>query len=77
MQPPHVPRYVSPRQAAEARARRRAILFWTAVAVPLFIAFVMFGYSDQAPAALRDAIAAIDGQFGYPLLSLLKLIVTR
>jgi hypothetical protein len=77
MTPPYVPKYVSPKQAAEARARRRAMLFWTAVIVPLVLLLLLFGYSDQAPAFLRDAVAALDGQFGYPLLALLKMIVAR
>jgi hypothetical protein len=75
--PPYVPKYVSPRQAAEQKARRRAMLYWIAVAVPLVILLLMFGYSDQAPAPLREAIAALDRPFGYPILTLLQWIAAR
>jgi hypothetical protein len=77
MPPPHIPKYISPKQAAEARARRRAVLYWIAIAIPLAIALLLFGYSDQAPAPLRNAVAALDAQFGYPLLALLKAIAPR
>jgi hypothetical protein len=46
---PITPRYVSPKERAENRARIHAWLFWTAVAIPALIALIMFGYSDQAP----------------------------
>lgn len=68
---PYVPKYVSPRQAAQQRAELRARLFWTAVAIPVVFAVLAFGYSDQAPAWLRDAVTAVDGAMGQPVLSLL------
>jgi hypothetical protein len=71
---PYVPKYVSPKQAAEDRARRRARLFWIAVSVPLILAFLFFGYSDQAPAPLRSAIIGLDRMLGYPIIGLLSLI---
>jgi hypothetical protein len=69
---PYVPKYVSPKQAAEDRARRRALLFWIAISFPLAFALLMFGYSDQAPAALRDLTISLDRAFGYPVLWLIS-----
>jgi hypothetical protein len=77
MLPHQVPKYVSPKQAAEARARRRTAIYWTLVAVPLTVLILLFGYSDQAPVALRDAVAALDRQLGYPILTILKAIASR
>jgi hypothetical protein len=74
---PYAPKYVSPKQVAEARARRRALIYWIAVAVPLLVAVLLYGYSDQAPAALRNAVVAIDGMFGHPILRLLGAIAGR
>jgi len=65
--PPHVPKYVSPKQAAEDRARRRAALYWIILALPLIFALLVFGYSDQAPAALRSVTITLDQAAGYPL----------
>ncbi|MBM3528512.1 MAG: hypothetical protein FJX62_10495 [Alphaproteobacteria bacterium] len=77
MQPHQAPKYNSPKLAAEARAQRRKALFWIVVAIPLLFMFLLFGYSDQAPTALRDAIAAMDRQLGYPILTVLKAIASR
>jgi hypothetical protein len=65
--PPHVPKYVSPKQAAEDRARRRAALYWIVLAIPLIFMLLLFGYSDQAPAALRSITITLDQTFGYPI----------
>jgi hypothetical protein len=77
MPPPHIPKYVSPNAAAESRARLRARLYWTALAIPIVLAFLAFGYSDQAPAFLRDAIIAFDRMLGYPLAALIGTIAGR
>jgi hypothetical protein len=69
--PSHVPKYVSPKQAAEDRARRRAAIYWIIVAIPLIFMLLVFGYSDQAPAALRSVTITLDQAFGYPLARLL------
>jgi hypothetical protein len=74
---PYVPKYVSPKQAAENRARRRALIYWVAVAVPVVFMILLYGYSDQAPAALRAFVAAFDGMFGHPILWLLTAITGR
>ena len=75
--PPYVPKYVPPNQAAEDRARRRARLFWIAVAVPIAFAVLAYGYSDQAPAWLRSAIIALDRSLGFPIAWLISLIGPR
>lgn len=67
----YVPKYVSPKEVAENRARLKAWLYWTALTVPVTVALMMYGYSDQAPAMLRNAIAMVDAAFGYPVLWLL------
>ena len=70
----YVPKYVRPEQAAEERARRRALLFRIALALPLIFALLAFGYSDQAPAALRELTISLDRTFGYPVLWLIGVL---
>jgi hypothetical protein len=69
--PLHVPKYVSPKQAAEDRARRRAALYGIVLVIPLIFMLLIFGYSDQAPAALRSATITLDQTLGYPIARLL------
>jgi hypothetical protein len=76
MPPPYTPKYVSPKQVAEDRARRRAALYWIALGMPLIFAVLVFGYSDQAPHSLRSATIALDRSLGYPLARLLGVVVT-
>lgn len=76
MLPPQV-RYVSPKEAAERKARRRTLLFRIAIALPLIAALLVFGYSDQAPQFLREAVIALDRAFGYPILWLLATLTGR
>jgi hypothetical protein len=71
---PFTPRYVSPKERAENRARWRRFFYGVAVALPLVITLMFFGYSDQAPAWLRAATEALDANFGYPVLRLIALI---
>lgn len=73
---PNVQRYISPKERAEMRARRRAWLFWTAVTLPALIALIMFGYSDQSPAWLRGFTVTMDATFGYPVLWLIKAVAS-
>lgn len=70
---PNAPRYVTPKERAENRARIRAWLFWSAVAIPATVALIVFGYSDQAPGWLRDFALSLDATFGFPVLWLIKL----
>lgn len=69
---PNTPRYVSPKERAENRARLRAWLYWTAVAIPAIVALMMFGYSDQAPRWLHEFTVALDAVLGFPVLWLIK-----
>lgn len=75
--PPYAPKYVNPKQAAEDKARVRAWIFGIVIAFPLLFLFLMYGYSDQAPAALRDAITGLDRQLGYPILWLISTLAPR
>jgi hypothetical protein len=71
---PNAPRYVSPKERAENRARIRAWLYWTSVAIPVIAALVLFGYSDQAPLWLSRLTVSLDAMFGFPVLWLIKLV---
>ena len=73
--PPYVPKYVRPEDAAQSRAQMIRRLIWVAIAIPLLFAFFVFGYSDQAPAVLRNAIIAVDRSLGYPIIGLLSMIL--
>ncbi len=72
---PYVPKYVSPKQAAESKAQLRRRLLWVAAAIPLSFFFFAFAYSDQAPALLRTAVVTVDRSLGYPIIWLLGLIL--
>lgn len=71
---PNAPRYVSPQERAENRARWLRFAYWLAVAIPAAVALMMFGYSDQAPRWLREATVGLDATFGFPVLWLIKAI---
>jgi hypothetical protein len=68
------PRYISPKERAENRARIRVTLYWAAVAIPVTVALMMFGHSDQSPRWLREFTVSLDAAFGYPVLWLIKTI---
>ena len=71
---PIVPRFVTPKERAENRARWVKFGYWMAVAIPATIALMMFGYSDQAPRWLREMTAGLDSTFGFPVLWLIKAV---
>jgi hypothetical protein len=73
--PRYVPKYVRPEDAAQSRTQMIRRLIWAAIAIPLLFVFVAFGYSDQAPATLRNAIIAVDRSLGYPIIWLLSTIL--
>ena len=73
---PIVPRFVSPKERAENRARYLKFFYWTAVAIPLIVTLVMFGYSKAAPLWLSRITIHLDALFGLPVLWLLKAIST-
>ena len=64
----------SPKERAENRARIRAALYWAAVAIPVTVALIMFGYSDQSPRWLREFTVSLDAAFGYPVLWLIMTV---
>lgn len=72
---PYVPKYVRPDDAAQSRAQMKRRLIWIAIAVPVVLLFLAFGYSDQAPAFLRSSIIAVDRTLGYPIIGLLSMII--
>ena len=72
-----VPRYISPKERAENRARRRRFFYGTAVALALTVTLMLFGYSDQAPGWLRSATLTLDSAFGFPILQLIRAIAAR
>jgi hypothetical protein len=71
----HVPKYVSPKESAERKARLIRRLLLTAIALPPIFFFFLYGYSDQAPAALRSAIIAFDRAMGFPIAWLISTIM--
>jgi len=76
MKKPNFPRYVSPKERAENRARIRAFVIWSAAGLAALLLAMLFAYTDQAPAWLRDFAFKLDGSFGYPVLALIKAIMT-
>ena len=72
--PPPIP---NPKHAAENRARLLSWLMWTVAVLPLLFMLMAYGYSDQAPAFLRSFTAALDGAFGAPVWTILRLVVGR
>jgi hypothetical protein len=72
---PYVPKYVSPKQAAESKAQLRRRLIWAAAAIPLSFFFFAFAYSDQSPGFLRTAVIALDRSLGYPIVWLLSVVI--
>ena len=68
------PRFSSDKEKAATRAERLRFLYWAAVALPLILTVMLFGYTDQAPAWLRSATGDIDAMFGRPVLRLIALM---
>lgn len=66
------PNYRTPKQAAEHRAYMMRVIFWLAMVPPALVLLMVYGYSDQAPAKLRDFTAQLDGAFGRPVWSILS-----
>jgi hypothetical protein len=70
--PPRIP---NPKKDAERRAQLMSAIFrallWIATIPPLLFLVMAYGYSDQAPTALRDATIAVDGFFGHPVWSII------
>jgi hypothetical protein len=71
---PIVPRFVTPKERAENRARYLKFFYWSAVAIPLLVTVILFGYSQAAPLWLSRLTIGLDALFGFPVLWLLKAI---
>jgi hypothetical protein len=76
MATPNYPRYVSPKERAENRARIRRFILWSAAGIAAAVILMLFAFTDQAPAWLRELAFNVDGAFGYPILWLIKMIAT-
>ncbi|HWV52077.1 hypothetical protein [Pseudorhodoplanes sp.] len=63
--------YRNPKQAAEHRAYLIRVVLWLAAIPPVLFVLMVFGYSDQAPAALRDFTAQLDAALGRPVWSII------
>lgn len=65
------PNYRNPKQAAEHRAYLIRVMLWLVAIPPLVFLLMVFGYSDQAPSALRDFTTQLDAALGRPVWSLI------
>jgi hypothetical protein len=67
--PPKIP--LSPKQAAARRARIiarvKTAAFGVVIVLPILFALMAYGYSDQAPAALRSFTITLDSAIGSPV----------
>ena len=75
MKTPNFPRYVSPKEREENRARMKAFIIWSVAGLALFLLAMLFAYTDQAPEWLREFAFKLDATFGFPVLALIKAIV--
>ncbi len=71
MSPYPPPSYRNPKQAAEHRAYMIRTILWLAAVPPLLLLTMIFGYSDQAPAFLRELTTQFDAMLGRPVWSLI------
>ena len=71
MSPYPPPNYRNPKQAAEHRAYMIRVILWLAAIPPLLFLVMAFGYSDQAPAFLREATVQLDAALGRPVWSII------
>jgi hypothetical protein len=76
MPPPMDPRYMTPKQRAENRARYFSFALWSGAGLALLVTFMLYAYTDQAPPWLRGLASQIDGAFGYPVLALIRAVAT-
>ena len=61
----------TPQQVKEHRASIMSGILWLLAMPPILFAIMAFGYSDQAPAFLRDATVQLDVMFGQPVWKLI------
>ena len=76
MTDPNFPRYISPKERAENRARIKAFIIWSTAGLTFFLLAMLFAYTDQAPKWLRDLAFRLDALFGFPVLHIIKAIAT-
>ena len=74
--PKNFPRYVSPKEREENRARIRTFITWGVAGLVMFLLAMMYAYTDQAPSWLRDFAFSLDSLFGFPVLALIRAIAT-
>lgn len=72
--PPRIP---TPKERTERRKRILSVALWSAAALPLIFVVMAYGYSDQAPAALRDFTMRLDQSLGSPVWEILRRFATR
>ena len=66
--------YLPPKTPQQAKAHRANVIsgiLWLLAIPPVLFAVMAFGYSDQAPAFLRDITVQLDAMFGQPVWSLI------
>jgi hypothetical protein len=73
---PNTPRFVTPKERAENRARLIRFSIVMTVGIPAAVAVMMFGYSDGAPTWLHGAVVSLDSALGHPVQWLMKLMKT-
>ena len=74
--PKNFPRYVSPKEREENRARIRTFITSGVAGLVMFLLAMMYAYTDQAPSWLRDFAFRLDSLFGFPVLALIRAIAT-
>jgi len=72
---PQTQRPVSPKEKAAVRAERLRFLYWAAVALPLIVTVMLYGYTEQAPRWLYNLTVQVDAVFGQPVLWLIRLAI--
>jgi hypothetical protein len=65
------PQFRTPKQKSEDRAYLWRVIFWIAMVPPVLFLLMVVGYSDQAPARLREFTAQLDASTGRPVWSVI------
>jgi hypothetical protein len=66
--PPKIPNPQRDREKRQQTIRSTVTtILWLAAIPPLLFAVMALGYSDQAPAFMRDIVIAVDSFFGSPV----------
>jgi hypothetical protein len=67
--PPRIP---TPQEQAERRKRIVSAIVWGGALIAVIFALMAYGYSDQAPPALRSIVIFVDQAFGQPVWRILS-----